>query len=302
MSEIEYWELSNGVKIPAVGFGIGSSWRLRKAELGVPPDYVMPELVETVESALEIGFDHIDSAEIYLTRKEFATGLKNKGVDRTKIFYTDKHFCGVPVKQAFTSGPTESLEIALKQLDTDYIDLYLLHSASNNYKPEYKKLSNIEQWEQLEKAYKEGKVKAIGVSNYSTDKLESLINLAEIKPMALQIEYHAMCQDKSPGIIELCKKHNIQVSAYAPLAPLTLAKEKGTFHELLELLAKKYNKSEAQILLRWVSQSGVIPVTTLGKPHRLREARDIFSFKLSEEDYNLLKEEGLKSSQTFYKY
>ncbi|GMM33330.1 hypothetical protein DASC09_006550 [Saccharomycopsis crataegensis] len=299
MSKIEYWPLSNGVKVPAIGFGVGSAWRVQKQQYD--PDYIMPELVESIEHAIDAGYDHIDSAEIYLTRKELHIGLTNKKVDRSKIFLTDKHFCGTDRLPTFTSSPYESLEISLKDLQTEYIDLYLLHSSNVNY-GERKYLTNEEQWKHMEQAYKEGKARAIGVSNYSAESIEKLLKVAEIKPQALQIEFHAMCQEKTPKIMEFCKEHKIQVFAYAPLAPLTLVKEKTPLGEFVSELATKYGKTEAQIYLRWVSQSGVVPITTSGKVQRLKDARDIYSFKLESEDYEKIKQLGKEQAETFYKW
>lgn len=300
--------LSNGTQIPAIGFGVGSSWRVKKRDLNLDSESVLPELVTAVENAINAGFTHLDSAEIYKTRKELRLAIANsrKGEDSSssssKVFVADKHYCGVPQMPAFTASPYESVLQSLKDFQTDSLDLYFLHSSKSTYPEGHKQLSNIEQWASLEKAYAEGKVKAIGVSNYSLESLKPLFEQATVKPHALQIEYHALAQDKVPGLVEFAQQNGIQIEAYAPLAPITLISEPNPLNEFLAQLAQKYQKSESQILLRWVSQKGVIPITTTSKQHRLQEALDIFSFELDDEDVAQISKLGKENAQIFFNW
>lgn len=287
--------------MPGIGFGCGSTWRVTKADKGSEEDFILPELVDSIENAIEAGFEHLDSAEIYKTRKELLLGIKNSSFNRSKFFITDKYFCGIPRLEPFTDSPYESIKLSLKDLETDYLDLYLLHSSAL-YPGSRPKLTLEEAWQHVERAYDEGLVKAIGVSNFSVEDIEQILKVAKTKPMNLQIEYHAMSQNKTPGIYEFCKKNGIQISAYAPLAPITLAKEPNTLKEKVLELAKKYGKTDAQILLRWVTQTGVIPVTTSGKKERLHQSIDIYSFKLDDDDVAEISKLGEQNRTTYYNW
>lgn len=246
-----YNELSNGVKIPKLGFGTF------KVEDG-------RQTVEAVRTALELGYRHIDAAAIYQNEESVGQGIKESGVPREEIFITSKVW---NTDQGYEST-LKAFETSLKKLGTDYLDLYLIH---------WPKALNKETWRALEKLYEDGKVRAIGVSNFKEHHLIDLMETAKIKPMVNQVEFHP--QLSQPQLLKFCKENNIQVVAWGPLMQGQLAK-----FELLKELSKKYNKTEAQIVLRWDIQQGVVTIPKSINPERIKSNIDIFDFELTEED------------------
>lgn len=301
--KIPVFKLSNGVEVPAIAFGVGSSWRVRKIGMD-DKEVIIDELVASIENAIDHGFAHIDSAEIYDTRRELKKGLAEAEpeliTNGKKLFLADKHFCGFVDRAAFQDTPYDSLTVSLEELGREFFDLYYLHSQRHVYKN--KELTNLEQWQCLEKAYNEKKTRSIGVSNYDTETLKDLLSKCLIKPHVQQIEYHVLCQDKYEGIIDLCKKNDILVVGYAPLAPLVSVKEPNSLTEFVKQLLVKYGKTEAQILLRWVYQSGVLPVTTSSKSDRLKEALEIFEFVLETGDFEKMKKLGNDNQTIIYNW
>lgn len=289
--EIEYFTLASGDKIPAIGYGTGTKWqhakRARPAEqLGTLDE----NLYGAIEQAIEQGVTHIDTAEIYDTHGEVQEGIKRSGIKRDQLWITDKYNPGFDKFNAQSKTPYESIQKSLKELDVEYIDLFLLHSQF--FKPELTHNVTIEQaWRDLERAHKEGLVKNIGLSNFDVHNIEKILGYAEIKPAVLQIEFHPYLQNQSPGIIEFAKKNGILVEAYAPLTPLFRAKD-GPLAPVIPKLAEKYGKTDAQILLRWVYQQGILPLTTSSNAQRVRDALDIFSFKLEPADQELITKTG----------
>jgi diketogulonate reductase-like aldo/keto reductase len=285
-------------QIPFPAYGVGTKWQHLKK--GRPEDVrttLDENLADTVARAIKLGVTHIDTAEAYTTHIEVAEGIKRSGVDRSKIWITDKYNAGFQIpgvikKYADSKTTYQAIETALKDLDTDYIDLYLLHSQW--FDEELSHGNTVEKaWADVEKAYEEGKVKNIGLSNFDRTNLEKVLKVAKHKPQVLQIEFHPYLYNQSPGIIEFAKKNNILVSAYGPLSPLFRASD-GPLTPVLKDLAAKYGKSEAQILLRWVYQNGVLPVTTSANDERISSALDTFEgdFVLSDGDVKLITETG----------
>lgn len=284
-------------QIPLPAYGVGTKWQhLKKGRSEDVRDTLDENLANTVAKAIKLGFRHIDTAEIYTTHIEVAEGIKRSGVDRSQVWITDKYNAGFKgpnfTKYADHASTYESIEVVLKELNTDYIDLYLIHAQ---FFDEKITLGNtIEKaWKDIEKAYKEGKVKNVGVSNFDVTHLKKILSIAEIKPQVLQIEFHPYLFNQSPGIIDFAKQNDILVESYGPLSPLFRAVG-GPLDPVVKDLALKYGKTEPQILLRWVYQNGVLPVTTSSNDDRITQALETFNgdFELSEDDVKKITEVG----------
>lgn len=270
---IQSVELNNGNAVPAIAYGLGTKWYKRDQTSGKLDE----TLVKAVEDAIDAGFTHIDNAEMYGTEEEFGEALKNSKTPRDNLFITTK------VNVTPDKDPISSLEDSLKKLRLDYVDLFLIHT------PFFRGVE--EAWKKMETLHKEGKAKNIGVSNFGTEDLKKVLADAEVVPAVNQIEYHPYLQNQQPGIVKFCKDNNIQLEAYGPLVPIVHAPE-GPLTPMLKSLAEKYSKTEAQILLRWVYQTGVVPITTSGKKARMTEYLGIFDFELDETDQNAISNAG----------
>lgn len=248
-----YTILSNGVKMPWLGFGT------YKAD-------DKNSIVEVVKEALKIGYRHIDTASFYNTEEGVGTAIKESGVSREEIFLVSK----VWNEDQGYEKTLQAFETTIKKLQTDYLDLYLIH---------WPQVQSKETWKALEKLYKEGSIRAIGVSNFTIKQLEALLEVAEIVPMVNQIEFHPQLIQRE--LMEFCIKHNIKLEAWSPLM-------RGKIFEipLLQELSKKYKKTISQIVLRWDLQMGVVTIPKSTTPARIKENMDIFDFELNEEDVN----------------
>lgn len=311
-----YIELSDGVKVPAIAYGIGSKWsRAKKAT----PDETSDLLVENIVKALKKGFVHLDMAETYNTYPEVKEAFNilekdpNHNLNRDDLFIVDKYWTGLGSEyMPKTKSPKESLEKALDFLGLEYVDLYLIHSPF--LEKEHHGLSTKEAWKEIEEIYKSGKAKSIGVSNFDVESLKELLSYAEIKPTLNQIEYNAYLQNQTPEIIKFCKDNGIVVSAYSPLAPLynksndpEINSQPGPIDSIVEELSGKYAKTNTQILLRWVYQTGVLPVTTSQNEERMDQMLNIWDFELSQDEVALISKLGQqhffrKTWEPFRKY
>jgi diketogulonate reductase-like aldo/keto reductase len=244
--------LSNGVKMPWVGLGV---FKVTEGE----------EVIQSVKAAIKNGYISIDTAAIYGNEEGVGQAIKDSGVPREDLFITTKLWNS---EQGYEST-LKAFETSLTKLGLDYLDLYLIHWPG---KDKYK-----ETWKAFEKLYKEGRVRAIGVSNFQVHHLEDFISSAEIKPMVNQVEFHPHLTQKE--LLAFCKNEGIQLEAWSPLKQGQLLSE-----PVLEDLAHKYNKSVAQVILRWDLQHGVVTIPKSIKEHRLIENADIFDFELSTED------------------
>lgn len=257
--------LINGLEMPMIGFGM---WQITNEE----------EVIKAVEKAIEVGFRHIDNAAEYQNEDLVGKAIKQSGFPREKLFLTSKLR-----NEAHGYGNVrQEVENSLKNLNTDYLDLYLIHWPVVTENEEDWAEDNLETWKEMEELYKEGKLKAIGVSNFSETHLKNLVNRAEIKPMVNQILLHpGTTQDE---VREYCQKHDILVQAYSPLNPLNVLKKEDRVREMLQ----KYNKTMAQILLRFCIALNTIPLTKSAHMYRIEENFDIFDFELDEEDFDYL--------------
>lgn len=243
---MEYVTLNNGIKMPMAGIGT----------FLLTPD----EAEASVLSALACGYRLIDTANAYVNEKAVGRAMKKSGVSREEIFLETKLW------PAFYEQP-DAVEKTLERLDTDYIDLLLIHQPTGNYIAGYKL---------MEKAYKEGKVKAIGLSNFSQSQIREILDICEVKPVVLQTEVHPYYQEKK--LKDYLKKEGIVIQAWYPLGH----GDKALLEEpLFQELGKKYGKSSAQIILRWHIQAGNIVIPGSKSPAHIQDNFDLFDFSLT---------------------
>lgn len=254
----------NGIKIPCIGYG---TWQ-------TPSDGTTKECVI---NAIKAGYRHIDTAFAYGNEKEVGEAIKASGVNREEIFLTTKHW----VSQRGYEKTVAAVEKSLEALGTDYIDLYLIHwPAVKKLSPEWKKI-NADTWKGFEKMYKEGKIKAIGVSNFEKEHIDALIEAAEIKPMVNQLEFH-------PGYtqidnIKYMQSLGILVEAWSPLGSGAVLQ-----NERLKEIAAKYNKDTAQLCVKFALQLGILPLPKSTSPERMKTNAEVFDFEIADEDMNEL--------------
>ena len=254
------FELYNGVKVPCVGYGT----------------YLTPDgdvARNSVIEALNAGYRHIDTAFAYGNEKAVGEGIKASGVSREDIFVTTKHL----VTMRGYEKATEAIDISLENLGLDYLDLYLIHwPCVEKVSPDWKEI-NVSTWKAFEDAYKAGKIRAIGVSNFQKKHYDALVEGCEIKPMVNQIEFHPGYTQ--PETVEYSKEAGMLVQSFSPLGCGAVLG-----NETLAEIAKRYNKSVAQICLRFVLQSGLNVLTKSVTPARIIENTQIFDFELTAED------------------
>lgn len=291
--------LLSGYDMPTVGLG---TWQAR------------PEEIEAVVStALECGYRHIDTATNYNNENAIGNALKKwfeKGGIREELFITTKlpHFGNRP------SDVEKFIKLSLEKLGVDYLDMYLIHmpfgfkldektntaatDKDGNYILDFD-TDPISVWKKMEEQVRSGRTRSIGLSNFNEEQILTVWNNAQIKPSNLQVELHAYLQQKS--IQELCKKHNIVITAYSPLGSPAAKKHfqtkyNYTFdafpdllnHPIIQNIAMAYKKTTAQILLRHLLQLGVVIIPKSSSPERIKSNIDIFDFSLTEEDMKLL--------------
>lgn len=246
--------LHNGVKMPWLGLGV---FQVQEGQ----------EVMDSVKAAIKAGYRSIDTAAIYKNEEGVGQAIKECGVPREELFITTKLWNS---EQGYEST-LQAYEESMEKLGLDYLDLYLIHwpvPAKGKYK---------ETWKAFEKLYKEGRVRAIGVSNFQVHHLEDLMKDAEIKPMVNQVEYHPRLTQAE--LLTYCKNNHIQLEAWSPLMQGGLLD-----NPMLQEIAEKYNKSTAQVILRWDLQNGVVTIPKSIKEHRIIENADVFDFELTSEE------------------
>ena len=250
-------ELNNGVKLPWLGLGV---WK-------VANDY---EVEAAVKMAVKAGYRAIDTAAAYYNEEGVGKAIKECGISRKELFITTKVWNN---NEDFDST-LKAFEESRRKLSLDYIDLYLIHWPG--------KRKYTETWRALEKLYKDGWVRAIGVCNFQTHHLLEIIDSGSVIPMVNQVEYHPLLSQKE--LHAFCRKYKIQLEAWSPLMQGNLDLP------LLVEMGKKYGKSAAQIVLRWDIQNEVVTIPKSIHENRIIENADIFSFELSEEDMAAINE------------
>lgn len=251
--------LYNGVAIPCIGYG---TYKVRDASAA-----------DIVRTALECGYRHLDTARIYGNEKEVGEGIRLSTVPRDEIFLTSK----VWKTHLSYDDALRSVEESLKDLQTDYLDLCLLHWPMPEGDHVDWRQRDLAAWQALERLYEEKVLRSIGVSNFLPHHLMSLLAKADVKPMVDQLEFHpGYCQ---PYALSFCQKEGIQIEAWSPLGRTRVLEE-----PLLLELAEKYGKSPAQICLRFALDNGVLPLPKSSSPERMKVNLDVFDFRLSPED------------------
>ena len=254
------YTLSNGVKIPCIGYGTF------KTPNGAA-------VVDSVVNAIRAGYRHIDTAHRYDNEEGVGEGIRKSGIPREKIFVTSKlgnHHHGY-------KETLEAFDLSLKKLGLDYLDLYLIHWPAPLVCRDVYKQKNAETWRAMEELYRAGKVRAIGLSNFWQNHIEGLLETAEVRPMVNQLEIHP--QFPHQELLDYCAEQQIQVESCGPLI-----QGKAFQYPVLKEVGEKHGKTVAQVCVRWALEKGVLPLPKSNHYERMVENADVFDFSLDEED------------------
>ena len=245
-------KLNNGVEMPWLGLGV-----FQASEGG--------EVENAVKTALKTGYRSIDTASLYGNEKGVGTGIKESDVPREEVFVTSKVWNS---DQGYRST-LKAFEVSLDKLQTDYLDLYLIHWPMGK--------RSVETWKAMEDLYKKGRIKAIGVSNFIVDHLEAFLPDCNVQPAVNQVEFHPELVQQE--LLDYCNSKNIRLEAWSPII-------KGKVNDIpvLKALAAKYEKSPVQVVLRWDIQKGVVTIPKSANPERIASNANIFDFEISDED------------------
>ncbi len=252
--------LKNGLSIPDIGYG---TWKIEEESLAAA----------CVKTALQTGYRHIDTATVYGNEEAVGRGIRESFIPREDIFVTTKLWNDVYGYQKTLQAFNESLE----RLQLDYVDLYMIHWPSPAQFRDCWQERNLESYKAMESLYRQGRIRAIGVSNFMKHHLEKLSDCIEIPVMVNQIEFHPYFYDEET--IAYCKAHHIVLEAYSPLGRGDVLKEK-----VLCEIGKKYHKSPAQICIRYALDYGIVPLPKTITKQRMEENRNVFDFHLEAED------------------
>jgi diketogulonate reductase-like aldo/keto reductase len=262
--QTDTYKLSNGVGIPCIGFG---TWQTPDGDVAV----------RSVAAAIEAGYRHIDTAQAYGNEESVGKGIRESGIDRKDLFITTK---------LWNSNHSYKLtmrtfEDSMNKLGLDYLDLFLIHWPNPIAFRDHWQEANAESWKAMEELYEAGKIRAIGVSNFRPHHIEEILKTAKVAPMVNQIR---LCPgDTQDETVEWCRDHGMVLEAYSPLGI-------GKIFEVPEMqrLAEKYQRSIAQVCIRWSLQRGYLPLPKSVTPSRIQENLKVFDFELSEEDVRLI--------------
>ncbi len=261
-------KLNNGVDIPILGFGV--------FQITDPT-----ECERSVVEAIQTGYSHIDTAASYQNEEAVGRGIKQSGVAREKLFITTKLW----IQRNGYEGTIKAFENSLRRLQSDYIDLYLIHQPFGDVYGE---------WRAMEELYQQGKVRAIGVSNFLPDRIMDLMIHNKITPTVNQIEVNPFQQQIDTQ--KFLQENNVQVEAWAPFAE---GRNNIFKNELLLAIAAKYQKSVAQVILRWLLQRGIVVLSKSVRKERMIENISVFDFELSAEDMTAITTLDTKTSSFF---
>jgi len=251
-------KLNNGLAMPLLGFGVFQITDAAACE-------------QAVVDAIDTGYRLIDTAASYLNEEAVGRGIQRSGVPRNELFITSKLW----IQRNGNDGTLAAFERSLKRLQLDYLDLYLIHQPFGDVYGE---------WRAMQELYKDGRVRAIGVSNFQPDRLIDLIIHNEIIPAIDQIETHPFHQQIETQ--KFLKENNVQIESWGPFAE----GKNNLFHnKLLASIGEKYNKTIAQVVIRWLTQRGVIAIPKSVRKERMEENFNIFDFELSAEDMEAIK-------------
>lgn len=267
---MEYVTLNNSVKMPKLGYGVYQT----------PPE----ETERCVREAIEIGYRSIDTAQAYGNEEGVGNALIKCGLSREELFITTK----IWISNAGFEKSKASIEESLQKLQTDYIDLLLIHQPFGDYYGSY---------HAMEEAYKTGKVRAIGVSNFYPDRYLDLVHFSEIKPMVNQVETHVFQQQKTAR--EYMKKYGTQIMSWGPFAE---GKNNYFQNPVLKEIGEKYGKSVAQTALRFLLQNDVVVIPKSTHKNRMEENFNVFDFSLSDDDIKKIQQLDSGESLFFSHY
>lgn len=268
---MDYITLNNGVKMPQVGFGV---FQIKDKE----------ECVRVILDAIDAGYRLIDTAQSYGNEEAVGEAIKKTAVPREELFITTK----VWISNYGFENAKASIEDSLNKMQLDYLDLVLLHQPFKDYYGAYRALVDL---------YKEGKIKAIGVSNFYPDRLVDLCLDMDVIPAVNQVEVNPFHQQNVA--LEYNQKYSVQLEAWAPFAE----GKNGIFeNKILSDIGKKYNKSIGQVILRWLVQRGIVPLAKTVRKERMEENINIFDFELSQEDMNIIAQMNKDKSSFFSHY
>ncbi|MBR6733912.1 MAG: aldo/keto reductase [Kiritimatiellae bacterium] len=250
--------LANGVKIPCIGYG---TWQTPEGDVAR----------DSVKKALELGYRHVDTATVYGNEASVGEGIRLSGVRREDVFLTTKQWTN---ERGF-DNTVAAAERALKTLGVDYLDLYLVHwPAVEKLSPDWAAI-NAETWRGFEKLYKDGKVRAIGVSNFMPAQLAALKECAEVQPMVDQMEFHPGYIQRN--VLDYCRENGIVVEAWSPLGSGRLLAD-----PLVNEIGAAHGKSAAQTCVRYALQHGIVPLPKSVTPERIAANADVFDFALTD--------------------
>src|SRR5665213_254296 len=261
-------KLNNGVEMPILGFGVFQVTDLAECE-------------RSVADAIETGYRLIDTAASYMNEEAVSKAIKRSNVPREDLFITTKLW----IQSNGYEGTKKAFERSLKRLQLDYADLYLIHQPFGDVYGE---------WRAMQDLYKEGKARAIGVSNFQSDRLIDLIIHNEIVPAVNQVETHPFHQQIETQ--KFMQENNVQIESWGPF---TEGKNNIFHNELLASIGKKYNKTIAQVILRWLTQRGVVAIPKSVRKERMEENFNSLDFELSIEDMEAIKKSDTKASAFF---
>lgn len=253
---MEYVTLNNGLKMPILGFGV----------FQIPKE----ETEKCVLDAIEVGYRLFDTAQSYGNERAVGNAIKASGLDRSEFFITTKLW----ISEMGYEKAKKSIEGSLERLQMDYLDLLLIHQPFGDYYGTYRA---------MEELYNEGKLKAIGVSNFYSDRLIDLIKFNKVIPMVNQVETHPFHQQVEAN--EIMKRYGVQIQAWAPFAE---GKNDLFGNETLVEIGKKYNKSAAQVTLRYLIQRGISVLPKSVKKERMQQNFEVFDFELNKEDMDAI--------------
>ncbi|WCK55999.1 aldo/keto reductase [Aneurinibacillus sp. Ricciae_BoGa-3] len=260
--------LNNGVEMPILGFGV---YQIQDAN----------ECEQSVYDAIMAGYRLIDTAASYQNEEAVGRAIKRSGVPREELFITTKLW----IQDAGYESTKKAFAKSLERLQVDYLDLYLIHQPFGDV---------YGSWRAMEELYREGKIKAIGVSNFQMDRLVDLIIHNKVIPAVNQVETHPFCQQMDSA--KFMKDNNVQIESWAPFAE---GRNNIFQNEVLVSLAEKYYKSVAQVILRWLTQRGVVVIPKSVHKERIIENFNIFDFELSQEDMETIATLDTKKSLFF---
>jgi 2,5-diketo-D-gluconate reductase A len=260
--------LNNGVEMPILGFGV----------------YQVPDPEEcerSVSDALEIGYRLIDTAAAYMNEEAVGNALRKSGIAREELFVTTKLW----IQDAGYDNTRKAFEKSLNKLQLDYLDLYLIHQPFGDI---------YGSWRAMEELYRAGKIRAIGISNFQPDRVMDLIVHNEVVPAVNQVETHPFCQQVETQ--KFLQENHVQIESWGPFAE---GKNDIFTNELLQSIGRKYDKTVAQVVLRWLTQRGVVAIPKSVHPERMRENFNVLDFALSAEDMAVIATLDRKQSSFF---